>query len=164
MSGGPGCIPLFGKDGQVRTVTLCDFDDAVKFGVRRYSQHQGGAFRGTRGPGRKFIGHFLHREILGEPPFSGAEVDHINGDNLDNQRSNLRWVTHAQNMQNRSRRGSGKSGYRGVHWVSRAKLFRAEAMLNWKAHFLGYFKTAEEADRVAEAWRRAHMTHTTDRP
>jgi len=55
----------------------------------------------------------IHR-LLTEAP-QGLEVDHINGDSLDNRRSNLRVVTRAQNSQNR--RGAdrdSRSGIRGV--------------------------------------------------
>jgi hypothetical protein len=42
----------------------------------------------------------LHREVLGLIKDDGMEADHINRDTLDNRRSNLRAVTHAQNVQN----------------------------------------------------------------
>lgn len=41
----------------------------------------------------------MHRIITGAP--DGLEVDHINGDSLDNRRANLRVVTHRQNMMNK---------------------------------------------------------------
>src|SRR5688572_17049318 len=53
---------------------------------------------------------FLHRELLSAP--AGMEVDHINGDGLDNQRSNIRIATVAQNQWN-SRKGRGITGVRG---------------------------------------------------
>ena len=42
----------------------------------------------------------LHRLLLNAP--KGFEVDHINGDGLDNRRDNLRVVTHQENMQKKS--------------------------------------------------------------
>ena len=45
---------------------------------------------------------YLHRLIMGLTPGDGLEVDHLNGNGLDNRRENLRVVTHAQNHQNKT--------------------------------------------------------------
>jgi hypothetical protein len=50
----------------------------------------------------------MHRFILAEP--DGFEVDHINGDCLDNRRSNLRVVTRHENMRNRHSHREGIGG------------------------------------------------------
>ena len=42
---------------------------------------------------------FMHRLIMGARP--GEEIDHRNGDGLDNRRSNLRPTSHALNQANR---------------------------------------------------------------
>ncbi|AEI70945.1 endonuclease [EBPR podovirus 2] len=39
----------------------------------------------------------LHRLVIGDPA-EGMEIDHINGDGLDNRRENLRFVSHSENM------------------------------------------------------------------
>ena len=55
-------------------------------------------------------GELMHRMIL-----PGSEVvDHKNGDGLDNRKSNLRGVTHKQNIRNSSRNAANSSGYKGV--------------------------------------------------
>ena len=60
----------------------------------------------------------MHRFLMNPPP--GMQVDHINGNTLDNRRSNLRIGTHAQNKGNtrkqKSRRGNSKlsSQFKGV--------------------------------------------------
>lgn len=54
---------------------------------------------------------FMHKALL----HTDLQVDHINGDTLDNQRSNLRKATPTQNNQNRSKRQNTKSIYKGVH-------------------------------------------------
>lgn len=53
----------------------------------------------------------LHRYIIGAP--GDREVDHINGNGLDNQKSNLRLATTLQNAHNGRARG-GRSHYKGV--------------------------------------------------
>ncbi len=56
----------------------------------------------------------MHRQIMGSTPGDGRDVDHINGNKLDNRRSNLRRVTRSENMQNstghRDRRTSTERG------------------------------------------------------
>jgi hypothetical protein len=89
----------------------------------------------------------LHREIM-RPPV-GHLVDHINGNGLDNRRSNLRLATHAQNSVNRINFRKSKRGFIGVY---RAKK-RWQAMINTEqGHIhLGSYTTPEEAAKVRDA-------------
>lgn len=78
---------------------------------------------------RRYATLLLHREILGVS--SEIQVDHINGDGLDNRRENLRVATICQQRMNSSKRkNSVHSCYKGVtyhikdaKWVTQITLF-----------------------------------------
>jgi len=56
----------------------------------------------------------MHRLIMKTP--DNMEVDHIDHNGLNNQKSNLRNCTHSQNHMNK--RPHGRSKYLGVSWAS----------------------------------------------
>jgi AP2 domain-containing protein len=92
----------------------------------------------------------MHRLIMNAP--DGVEVDHWNGEGLDNQRGNLRLATGPQNQQNRTRLAqTNTSGYRGVTFHKRAQKWQASIKQNHKQHYLGVFETAESAARAYDA-------------
>lgn len=76
----------------------------------------------------------------GDAPF-GLEVDHRDHDGLNNQYSNLHYVTHRQNQENRR----GATGYPGVAWLKRSGKYRAYARVVGKQFSLGMFLTPQEA-------------------
>jgi len=86
----------------------------------------------------------MHRVIMN--PGDNMEVDHINHNGLDNQKENLRIVTHRQNLQNMEKIGSSK--YPGVSWIKRDKKYQAKAQINGKNKHLGYFDSELEAFKV----------------
>jgi hypothetical protein len=89
---------------------------------------------------------YLHRAINGA---SGAfEVDHINGNGLDNRRANLRSVTAAQNRHNQRRRRDNTSGFRGVSFVKSANKWEAYISLGGKKSHLGFYHSAEDASKA----------------
>lgn len=56
----------------------------------------------------------MHRLILGINEYA-VVVDHIDGNGLNNRRSNLRTATRAQNNANRRKSKHNTSGYKGVY-------------------------------------------------
>jgi len=74
------------------------------------------------------------------------ELDHINGDGMDNRIANLRQVTRRQNMQNlRSGHRDSTSRYLGVSWNPRDSNWRAVIVTNGRKQHLGHFKIEEDA-------------------
>lgn len=162
-------IPLRRRDGSVRAVTLVDREDVERFGDRRWhvlssraGKRYAGRFQrvGEGGPGEIL----LHREIMGLSKEDPREVDHVNGDGLDNRKENLRVCTPAENAQNVPARG-GYSRHRGVtHMGPRytRKPWKAQVRHEGRLHGLGYFATEQEAADAAAAFRREHMPFATD--
>lgn len=83
----------------------------------------------------------IHRRILNAP--KGLHIDHIDGDGLNNCKSNLRICTHKENLRN-SVSLTGVSKYKGVSPSSKNG-WRAYIAPDRKQIHLGCFKTEEEA-------------------
>lgn len=84
---------------------------------------------------------FMHRVILNAP--DGMGVDHINGDGLDNRRSNLRLASQRLNCQNLHCEMSSK--YPGVHLDHNDKKWIARIWHNHKRIHLGKFENEVDA-------------------
>jgi len=85
----------------------------------------------------------MHRAITNAP--KGMMVDHIDGDGLNNCRSNLRIVTNRQNMQNMHI--SKSSIYPGVDWQKDRGKWQSRISIKGKSKYLGRFDV--EADAYA---------------
>jgi hypothetical protein len=83
----------------------------------------------------------MHRVIMGDP--DGLYIDHIDCDGINNQRSNLRLATHAENLRNQRIGKNNTSGFKGVT-KARSK-WRAEIKANGIRYNLGHFDMPEAA-------------------
>jgi HNH endonuclease len=90
------------------------------------------------------IGNILmHRQIMNFP--EGLEIDHIDGNGLNNQKSNLRIVTHQQNMCNVRMKRTSKTGHQGISYDTQTKKWRSSITRDGKFHCLGRFENIEDA-------------------
>lgn len=93
----------------------------------------------------------MHRLVMGAP--HGMEVDHRNGERLDNQKGNLRICTAEQNSQNKKKYQGCKSGYKGVHSQTRQPdRYQAKICYKHKPHQLGTFKDPHTAAVMYDFW------------
>ena len=120
-----------------------------------------------KGEGRRTRTLFLHRFILGLTN-KAETVDHIDGDGLNNCRSNLRICSQADNMKNTKMHSGTKSGFKGVaessvcpgKWVASINADRI-------TRYLGIFESKKEAaiayNNAARKWHGeyAHLNNAT---
>lgn len=97
---------------------------------------------------------FMHRVITSAQP--GMDVDHINGNGLDNRKINLRVCTRSQNLQNKPRR-PGTSRFKGVYWNTRDLVWRAYISVNRSVTSLGQFRDEVEAAKTYDAAALKHF-------
>jgi hypothetical protein len=126
------------SQGRVSIVDDEDYELVNQFNwyYRKGSTDKGYARRTAN---RKSV--YLHRFILGAQP--KEIVDHINGNTLDNRKSNLRIVSVRQNVLNSGVYGTSK--YKGVTIHKKTGLYRARIVVNGKELSLGYFDNEKDA-------------------
>lgn len=114
----------------------------------------GYACRGRRSM-KPYKNIFMHNVIaffhFGDIP-AGYQVDHINGDRLNNQLENLRVITVRQNMTNKGKPliRNTSSRYIGVHWHKDSKKWTGAIKVNGKYIFHKRYDTQEEAARARD--------------
>ena len=103
--------------------------------------------------GKKWLSHTkgitlaMHREIFKRHNINieGMDIDHINGNGLDNRKNNLRRCTNQENQFNTRSHKIGSSGYKGVSWNKVDKKWQVYLRTKSKVHFCGQFKDKKSA-------------------
>jgi hypothetical protein len=88
----------------------------------------------------------IHRLIMNPP--NGVEIDHIDGNRLNNRKSNLRFATSSQNKINRGPRKDNTSGFKGVSLNKKLNKYGVRLMIDGKYKHLGLFNNKIEAAKV----------------
>lgn len=99
--------------------------------------------------GDRYVKIKMHRVLMDAP--DGLQVDHIDGDGLNNRRCNLRLVTNMQNCWNQRVAVNNTSGYRGVSFHTRRACWQANIRVNGKLKHLGRFETSKDASAAYDA-------------
>ncbi len=138
-------------------VALVDDEDLEKVSICSWSFDRYARANVWNKELKKYEIKYMHRVITGAP--KGMDVDHINGDKLDNRKANLRVCTRSENLHNLKGKSRSKSGLRGAYReLNRGEGCRwfSQISVKGKMHHLGRFDTAEEAH---EAYQKAHIEH-----
>ena len=90
---------------------------------------------------------YLHRLVTNAPPH--LMVDHIDGNGLNNKKTNLRLCNNQQNCMNQKPRGGRK--YKGISKLPSGK-YRARVTIDGSHFNLGVFKTEQEAAIAYNEW------------
>lgn len=133
--------------GKFAIVDDVDYEELKAF--KWFVVKSGGTFYASRKElcktGRRNL--FMHRQIL---RLENPEVitDHINGDGLDNRKTNIRACSNMENMRNRKVGKNNTSGVKGVYWAKKDNRWRARIKLNGRFISLGHFSDKKEAAKA----------------
>ena len=98
----------------------------------------------------------IHRFILDLKTGDKRQVDHINGNGLDNRLINLRICNNQQNSFNTGIRKNNTSGFKGVYLKKSTGKWVTQLMKNGKSIHLGYHHDKIEA---AKAYNKAAIKY-----
>ncbi|WOB24770.1 MULTISPECIES: HNH endonuclease signature motif containing protein [Xanthomonas] len=127
--------------GQQILVDDEDFERLSQYRWLVYSRRTGYEYAVTQIDGMRT---YMHRILCGTP---GRVIDHINGNTLDNRRSNLRAVSNRENIQNQHSAAQSNTGLKNVHRFRKSFTARVNGI------YLGSFPTAEQASTAVRAYR-----------
>ena len=137
---------IYLKDGSKVKVDDTDYERLLKYKWYKGSK-EGYAKRSNYkylGKGKYQTGYILmHRELLGAK--KGEEVDHINRDNLDNRKENLRLCSRRMNCLNRGLQSNNTSGEKCIYWDKGKNRWLVQIKVNGRNNFVGRFIELESA-------------------
>jgi hypothetical protein len=162
---------------KVRPVEHFKTIGSFKMWNKRYSCKEAGRVK-TNQNGKSYrtiiidgVSHYSHRIAMvfycGFDSSSSMQIDHIDGNGLNNAINNLRIVTPEENSKNLRKASDNKSGATGVWFSSRDSKWIAEIKTKGKKIHIGSFNNQEsaiEARRLTESKLGFHKNHGTERP
>ena len=91
----------------------------------------------------------LHAFLLASP--KNSEIDHVDGNGLNNQRLNLRICSHMENMANQKQHRDSKSPYKGISRAQHCDRWAAQLFFQGRKLYLGLFKDPIDAAKAYDA-------------
>ena len=139
---------------------LLEYRDGALYWKKRQGKMKSGSLAGTLGNhgyiaikilGKHYLVHriifFMHNNFFPE------EIDHIDGNILNNKIENLRATNRNGNTRNRKVFSNNLSGIKGVRWHKSAKKWEARLCCNKIPYSLGFFNTANDAKIALDKFR-----------
>lgn len=130
----------------VKTLLLSIIDDDDYDLIAKYSwsiDSNGYARHNLYIQNQKYKRITIHRLVMNAK--INQQIDHINGNKLDNRKHNLRFCDKYQNAMNCKIHKHNTSGYKGVCWHKQSKKWRAYIVINDKQLSLGLFNNKKQA-------------------
>jgi hypothetical protein len=142
------CVPL--TRGQH---ALVDAEDFARINRHKWSAYcPSGKWYAHRNERGKMV--LMHRQIMHAP--KGTLLDHIDGNGLNNCKSNLRFCNYSQNNCNRGPAAGKASGYKGTYFEKRMRKYYA--LLQYHGYRLHFGPFDQEID-AARAYDRAALQY-----
>ena len=123
-----------------------DLDDYEKVSNRHWRvSHKRNKVYLVSGSKTKGNVQYLHNFLMNYTPNSGYEIDHLDGNSLNNRKSNLKLVSRQENIDNTKVRIDNKIGIRGVSQNSKNKMYKCDFVYHGQRYYFKDWKTLEEA-------------------
>lgn len=133
--------------GKTALVDDTDFEQVSKH--KWFCHHIGGNFYAERMiPKSENSGKRTYQSMHQFLFPSSLQIDHEDGNGLNNQRYNLRDASNPQNGANRKKQKSTVSKFKGVSWENPRECWRAELTVEGCRVFLGRYESEEDAAHV----------------
>lgn len=147
-------IPL--TQGKFAIVDDGDYEELSQYKWYFHAEGKTGyAIRQIRLSSGKWSSVKMHRQIMEATPEN--EIDHIDGNGINNRRSNLRFCSRSENMRNISVRKDSLTGYKCV--ARSGRKWYAYISVNGRRQYLGIFPNRELA---ALAYNQAAIKYRGD--
>lgn len=105
--------------------------------------------------GKRYLAHRV-AWLLMTGDWPKGDIDHIDGNSLNNRFANLRDVTHQQNTKNQKLRSTNRSGVNGVTWCKKSGKWLATIKIDGRYKYLGEFSEISDAAEARAAANRKY--------